>query len=76
MSVPINRGSDPISTLVYALIFNAVTAAVTDEHFMLLSERERVTAAIYDTLRGAGVEIRIRDGLEHLRQVAVDLDPT
>lgn len=70
---PLNAGTDPASSRVYALIFNGLThglAAV--DRFVALSEREAVTRAIYDALRTGGVEVRLTDGLEHLRQVAVD----
>lgn len=60
MSAPINRGSDPASERVYSLIFNGLTAGVNQ--FMPLSERERVTEVIYDTLRRGGVEVRFGDG--------------
>jgi hypothetical protein len=74
VSVPINRGADPISQRVYALIFNGVTRAsssATDERdWIRLSERERIAEAVYAELRAGGIEIRLADGLEALREVS------
>ncbi|HYJ33816.1 MAG TPA: hypothetical protein VE326_11405 [Candidatus Binatia bacterium] len=56
---------------VYGLIFNGLTTALTKEQWMPLSERERVAAAIYDTLEGAGVEFH-RGGLDRLWRVAAE----
>lgn len=65
-TVPINPGPDPASRSVYALIFNGLTMALGPDQFMRLPERERIAAAIYDTLRDGGVEIRLT-GLDRLR---------
>jgi len=54
------KGMDPVSRRVYALIFNGLSGALKD--FMLLSERARVAAAIYDSLVDGGIEVRLRDG--------------
>lgn len=69
MTAPINLGTDPISRRVYALIFCGITRGQTDEHRLPLSQRERLTVAVYDELRAGGVEVRMADGLEQLRQV-------
>lgn len=73
MSAPMNRGADPTSERVYALIFNGLTAASSAGHWMRLSTRERFAEAVYDALRTGGVEIRIRDGLAELRRVNDEL---
>ena len=70
---PINRGTDSLSRRVYALIFNGLTAGL-GERFIPLSERERITETVYEQLRTGGVEVRLADGLEHLRQVAASLE--
>lgn len=66
-AVPINRGTDPLSQRVYALIFNGVSRGRLG--FISLSEREQIAEAVYAELREGGLEIRIADGLEVLRDV-------
>lgn len=56
----------------YALIFNGLTMALPDDLWMPLSERERIAAAICDTLDDAGIEIR-RTGLDRLWRVAAEV---
>jgi hypothetical protein len=63
-----NRGDDPVSTRVYALIFNGLTLSLRS--FMPLSERERMTTTIYESLRTGDIEVRLVDGLEKLRETA------
>lgn len=58
----IGPAMDPVSRNVYALIFNALTEALNDDQWMPLSERERITASIYDHLREAGVDVRLAGG--------------
>ena len=74
MTVPMNRGTDPVSQRVYALIFNGVTRASStaedERDWIRLSERERIAEAVYEELRNGGVEIQIEDGLDVLRRVA------
>lgn len=78
-AVPFNRGTDSISKSVYALIFNGITHAsstATDERdWIRLSERERIAQAVYDELRGGGIEFRL-GGLALLAQVATGGCPT
>lgn len=73
MSVPINRGTNPISQRVYALIFNGITrasSAATDEaDWIRLSERERIAEAVYAELWSGNIEFRL-GGLAMLTQVA------
>lgn len=73
-TVPINPGPDPASRNVYALIFNGLTRALGPDQFMLLSERERITATIYETIRDGGVEIRLT-GLDRLRAANAESTP-
>lgn len=68
----LNQGTDLVSSRVYALIFNGLTGALRD--FMPLSERERVTSAIYDALADGGVEVRLTSGLDRLRAASADLE--
>lgn len=70
----LNRGTDPVSRRVYALIFNGLTGALTD--FMPLSERERLSSAIYDSLRTGGVEVHVEDGLAKLASVSREIEAT
>jgi hypothetical protein len=67
----INPGSDPVSQRAYGLIFNGLSRALSEAQWMPLSERARVSRAIYDELRTGGLEVRFVDGLEYLRLVAV-----
>ncbi len=67
-----NPGTDPVSERVYSLIFTGLTGALTD--FMPLSERARVSEAVYESLRAGGVEVRIGDGLARLRDVAAEAE--
>jgi hypothetical protein len=69
----LNPGSDPVSERVYSLIFNGLTAALTD--FMPLTERARVSEAIYESLRTGGIEVRFGDGLAKLREAAAEVQP-
>lgn len=72
---PSNRGTDPTSQRVYALIFNGVTrGTVGAGQFMLLSDRERVASAVYEELASGGVSFRVEDGLDRLRRVAAELN--
>ena len=54
------RKTDPVSQRVHALIFNGLSAALTDDQWMPLSERARIADAIYDSLRAGDVEVRLR----------------
>jgi hypothetical protein len=74
MTAPINRGTDPLSQRVYALIFNGITRGQADEYWMPLSVRERLTAAVYDELLSGGVEVRMADGLAELRRVNDEIE--
>lgn len=75
MTAPLNRGTDPVSQRVYALILNGITRATTlteanaDDSWMRYSERERIADAVYAELREGGIEIRLADGLAVLRDV-------
>jgi len=64
----LNPGTDPVSERVYSLIFNGLTAGLTE--FMPLSERARVSEAIYKSLRQGGIEVRLSDGLARLREAS------
>lgn len=72
-TVPLNRGTDPVSQRVYALIFNGVTrassTAADERDWIRLGERERITECVYAELREGGIEIRLADGLAFLRDV-------
>jgi hypothetical protein len=70
VSVPINPGPDGVSRRVFSLIFNGLTRALPREHFMLLSERHKVSEVIYEELRLGGIEIRAVDGLAALARVS------
>jgi hypothetical protein len=74
MTWPINRGTDPVSRRVYALIFNGVTRASStaddEQDWIRLSERERIAAAVYNELMSGGVAMSCVDGLEQLRRAA------
>lgn len=73
MSFPINRGTDGLSRTVYALIFNGITrassSATNDRDWIRLSERERITQAVYAELAAGNIEFRL-GGLALLAQVA------
>jgi hypothetical protein len=70
--LPLNPGTDGVSRNLYALIFNGLTHATAGQNFIDLRERERISRAIYDTLRQAGVAVRFV-GLEQLREAAQSL---
>lgn len=46
-----------------------------EDQWMPLSERARISQAIYDSLRMGGLELRFVNGLEMLRLVAMTMDP-
>jgi hypothetical protein len=73
MTVPINRGTDPASQRVYALIFNGITrassTAADGADWIRLSERERIAEAVYAELAAGNIQFRL-GGLALLAQVA------
>ncbi|MDH6460131.1 hypothetical protein M2302_000282 [Micromonospora sp. A200] len=75
MSDLVNPHADPVSERAYSLIFNGLTAALREDQWMPLSERARVSQAIYDSLRTGGLEVRFVDGLEMLRLVSMTMEP-
>jgi hypothetical protein len=67
-----NPQADPISKRAYALIFNGLTGALTE--FMPLSQRARVSEAIFASLRDGGIEFGVVDGLAKLRAANAEVE--
>lgn len=61
--------TDPLSQRVHALIFNGLTGAITE--FMPLSERTRVSEAVYESLRAGGVEARLAVNVDQVEAICV-----
>lgn len=59
MTRPINRGSDEVSRLVFALIFNGISRGQDGEWWLPLSMRQALADAVFEELKAGGIEVRV-----------------
>jgi hypothetical protein len=70
----INPAPDPVSGLVFNLIFSGLSYGLAETGTALTNaERDQISRVIYNTLRDQIAEVRMVDGLERLRQVNAEI---